>query len=104
MNKYIIITTLCDKEEIANKISDSLLEKKLVTGCQISKVKSKFWWEDKVKEIDEYKIVITTKNSLFNDIKKEIEKIHDYEIPPISCTEMINANEEFFEWIDKYTK
>ena len=30
MDKYIIVTTLCNKEEIANKIIDTLLEKKLV--------------------------------------------------------------------------
>ena len=27
MNKYIMVTTLCDKEEIANKIQELLLNK-----------------------------------------------------------------------------
>lgn len=27
LNEYIIVTTFCDKEEIANKIVDTLLEK-----------------------------------------------------------------------------
>ena len=30
MNKYIIVTTLCNNEEISNKIIDTLLQKKLV--------------------------------------------------------------------------
>lgn len=38
MEKYIVVTTLCDKEEIANKIIDTLLGKKLVAGSQLSKV------------------------------------------------------------------
>jgi len=29
MDKYIVITTLCNKEEIANKITNILLEKRL---------------------------------------------------------------------------
>ena len=37
LNEYIIVTTLCDKEEIANKIVDTLLEKRLVAGSQLSK-------------------------------------------------------------------
>ena len=41
MDKYIIVTTLCDKEKIANKIIDTLLQKRLVVGSQISKVHSK---------------------------------------------------------------
>lgn len=32
MNKYIVVTTLCNKEEIANKIIDTLLEKRLIAG------------------------------------------------------------------------
>ena len=36
MNKYIIITTLCYREEIASNIVKTLLSKKLVAGSQIS--------------------------------------------------------------------
>lgn len=42
MGKYIVITTLCDKKEIADKIQNTLLEKRLVAGCQISKRKFSF--------------------------------------------------------------
>lgn len=44
MNKYIVVTTLYDKEDIAIKIVGVLLEKKLVAGSQISKVNSKYWF------------------------------------------------------------
>ncbi len=50
MNKYIIVTTLCNKEEIANKIINTLLEKRLVAGTQISKVHSKYWWNNNLEE------------------------------------------------------
>lgn len=36
MDKYIIVTTLCNKEEIANKIIDTLLEKKLIVGSKVT--------------------------------------------------------------------
>lgn len=36
MDKYIIVTTLCNKEEIANKIIDTLLENKLIVGSQVT--------------------------------------------------------------------
>lgn len=39
-NNYIIITTLCDDELIANKIINILLKEKLVAGVQIEEVKS----------------------------------------------------------------
>ena len=47
MNKYIIIRTFCDKEEIANNIVNTLLEKKLVAGTQKQKIYLKYWCNNK---------------------------------------------------------
>ena len=104
MDKYIIVTTLCNKEEIANKIIDTLFLKKLVSGSQISKVHSKYWWNNKLEECDEYKVEFRTKESLFSKIENEIKKIHDYEVAEISYTEVKNGNKEFFNWISENLK
>ena len=101
MDKYIIVTTLCDKEEIANKIIDTLLEKKLIVGSQVTKVHSKYWWNNKLEECDEYKLEFRTKDTIFNEIENEIKQIHDYEVAEISYYEIKNASKEFFDWIDK---
>ena len=101
MDKYIIVTTLCNKEEIANKIIDTLLEKKLVAGSQVSKVHSKYWWNNELEECDEYKLEFRTKETIFNEIENEIKQIHDYEVAEISYYEIKNASKEFFDWIDK---
>ena len=101
MDKYIIVTTVCDKEEIANKIIDTLLEKKLIAGSQVTKVHSKYWWNNKLEECDEYKLEFRTKETIFNEIENEIKQIHDYEVAEISYYEIKNASKEFFDWIDK---
>ena len=104
MDKYIVVTTLCDKEEISHKIINTLLEKKLVAGSQLSKVHSKYWWNNELEECDEYKIEFRSKEDLFDEIKEEINKIHDYEVAEISCNEILNADVEFLKWIDDNTK
>ena len=104
MNKYIIVTTLCNKEEIANKIVDSLLEKRLVVGSQCLKVHSKYWWNNKLEECDEYKLEFRTKDSLLDEIESEIKKIHDYDVPEISSYEITKGSREFLNWIDENTK
>ena len=101
MDKYIIVTTLCNKEEIANKIIDTLLEKKLIVGSQVTKVHSKYWWNNKLEECDEYKLEFRTKETIFNEIENETKQIHDYEVAEISYYEIKNASKEFFDWIDK---
>ena len=104
MDKYIIITTLCDKEEIANRITDTLLEKRLVAGSQLSKVRSKYWWNNELEECDEYKLEFRTKESLFAEIESEIKKIYDYETAEISYSEIKGASKDFLDWIDEETK
>ena len=104
MDKYIIVTTLCNKKEIANRIIDILLKNKLVAGAQISKIHSKYWWNNELEECDEYKLEFRTKESLFTEIESEINKIHDYDTAEISYSEIIDANMNFLTWIDKETK
>lgn len=101
MDAYIIVTTLCDKEEIANKIINRLLEKKLVIGSQVSKVHSKYWLNNELEESDEYKLEFRTKENLFSKIENEIKKIHNYETAEISYSEIKGASKEFLDWIDK---
>ena len=104
MDKYIIVTTLCNKEEIANKIVDVLLEKRLIAGSQVSKVHSKYWWNNKLEECDEYKLEFRTKEKFFSKIESEIKKKHDYDVAEISYSEIKNANKEFLNWIDENVK
>ena len=101
MDKYIIVTTLCNKEEVANKIIDTLLEKKLIAGSQVNKVHSKYWWNNKLEECNEYKLEFRTKEKLFSKIENEIKRIHDYEVAEISYYEIKNASKKFLDWIDK---
>ena len=104
MDKYIIVTTLCDKKEVVNKIIETLLSEKLVAGSQVFKIHSKYWWDGKLEECDEYKIEFRTKESLFEEVTDRIKKIHDYEVAEISSYEITNSNNEFLKWIDENTK
>jgi periplasmic divalent cation tolerance protein len=101
MDKYIIVRTFCDKEDIANRIIVTLLEKKLVAGSQLSKVHSTYWWNNEIEVCDEFKMEFRSKESLFSRIVKEIKNIHDYDVAEISYCEIDGANEEFLKWIDE---
>jgi periplasmic divalent cation tolerance protein len=104
MDKYIIITTLCNKQEIATNIQDTLLNQKLIAGCQISLVDSKYFWKGKLEQTKEYHIEMRSKKSLYDRIEKEIKKINDYDVCEISYYEIQGGNKEIFDWIDECTK
>jgi len=103
MEKYIIVTTFCKDKNTAESICDTLLNKNLVAGCQVSKVDSKYWWKGRLEMAHEYKLEFRTIGSFFDEIASEINELHDYEVPEISATEFWNANDEFIEWINENT-
>ena len=98
---YYIVTTLCDKQEIAEKISKTLMQNKLVAGSQISKVKSDYWWGGKIETKEEFKLEFRTRSDKVNEIVEVIKSIHDYHVPAISKTEIRCLTEEMEKWIDE---
>lgn len=101
MDTYIIVKTLCNKSEIANNIVENVLNKKLIAGCQIYECNSKYHWNGEIEKEKEYLIEMRTKLSKFNEIEKEVERIHDYDTCEISYVEILGANKEFLNWIDE---
>lgn len=101
MNDYIIVTTLCNKKEVADKIINCLLEKHLVAGSHLYEVESKYWWDNKIEFEKEYKIDFRTKREHFSEIEYEIKKIHDYYVAEISSVRIDNGSKEFLKWIDE---
>ncbi len=103
MGKYIVITTLSDDLDCINQIQYKLLNDHLVSGCQVSKVDSTYWWDHKITTSVEYKLEVRTIDSLFLEIESVIRKYHNYKLPEISYVE-IKGSDEFLNWISEYTK
>ena len=104
MSRYIVVTTLCNKLDVAQNIADALLNKRLVAGSQIESVHSKYWWNRELEECEEYKLEFRTKESLLKEVEEEIKKVHDYEVAEISYYEIKSENMDFLNWIEKNTK
>ena len=104
MDRYIVVVTLCNKKEIANKIIDRLLEEHLVAGAQVYECNSKYWWNNSLEESPEYRLEFRTKEHLFKEIEDAIKELHDYETCEITSYELINGSKEIFDWIDENTK
>lgn len=93
----------CRDEEEARKISMHLVKNRLAACTNMFPIRSMYWWKDKIEETEEYAVIAKTIDENYEKIKKEIKKIHSYEVP---CIMKINAdvNEEYGNWIKKETK
>ena len=104
MTKYYNIKTAIDSKEIANKITKSLLEKRLVSSVQQKEISSSYWWNNQIETSHEYLLEMKTKKALYKEVEKEIRKLHTYEVPEIYAEEIKEGLPEYFKWIEKNTK
>jgi periplasmic divalent cation tolerance protein len=105
MNKYIqIITTTSSKEE-ANKIANTLIEKKIAACVQIlGPIESIYKWKGKIEKANEFLCLIKTKADKEKEIVFTIKSLHSYEIPEIIVMPIIGGNEDYLNWIEKEIK
>jgi len=96
---YLTICTTTDNIDIANKISEFILNEKYSPCIQIiPNVSSKYIWKDKIKSAIEYRIDIKT-NSLQKDkIINIIKDIHNYDAPEIISSEIKILDNNYENW------
>ena len=100
VKKYIIVQTHTNKKQIYENISKSLVEKKMTACVNIyPAVLSIYRYNSEVVEDNEYLIHVKTTANKFNEIRKIIERLHNYETPEIISLEILEGNEKYLKWI-----
>ena len=104
MNKYIMITTTFDNQEEANRITELLLEKRLVSCCQLSNITSSYYWKGKIEHSDEFLLQMKSRKGLFKEIEKVILENHSYETPQLIAYDIVEGYQGYLDWIEEETK
>lgn len=98
---FVYVTAANQKE--AQKIATHLLQKKLIACANIFPISSMYWWKGKIQNGKEVVVILKTIQNNYTTIKKEIEKIHSYEIPCIIQIP-VKVNEKYGGWMRKEMK
>lgn len=101
--KFIIIYITHKNLKEAKKVAEFLLEKRLIACVNYFPIESSYWWNGKIENSKEIVSLVKTKKENWNKVKKEVEKIHPYDVPCIMKIE-VGANEKYANWIKKETK
>ncbi len=97
--KPIIVQTTTNSKDEAKKIAKILLESKLASCIQISKIDSLYIWENEMCEDEEYLLLIKTKKEKFKKIKSKIKELHSYDLPEIISIHIDDLSKEYKKYI-----
>ena len=104
MNQYIMITTTFDNQEEANRITELLLEKRLVSCCQLSNITSSYHWKGKIEHTNEFLLQMKSRKGLFKEVEKVILENHSYETPQLIAYDIVEGYQGYLDWINEETK
>ena len=94
----IVYVTTSSKEE-ASKIAHYLLESKLIACANLFPINSVYRWEGEIKEDAEFVLLLKTIDKNYDQIVKEISKLHSYSVPCILKMD-VKSNEVYEKWVD----
>ena len=100
VKKYIIVQTHTNKKQVYEDISRSLIEKRMGACVNVyPSVLSIYRYKNQVVEDNEYLIHVKATSDKFTEIRKIIERLHNYETPEIISLEILEGNEKYLKWI-----
>ena len=98
MKPVIIVSTFPSKQSV-NSIADLLVKKKLAACVNIIKISSIYTWFGKTENKDEYLALFKTTKKNQLTLKKELEKLHPYDIAEIAEINVESINQPYMKWL-----
>ena len=98
MKPVIIVSTFPSKQSV-NSIADLLVKKKLAACVNIIKISSIYTWFGKTENKDEYLALFKTTKKNQLTLKKELEKLHPYDVAEIAEINVESINQPYMKWI-----
>ena len=94
----VIVSTFPSKQSVTS-IANKLVKKKLAACVNITKITSVYTWKGKVENQNEYLALFKTTKKNQLTLKKELKKLHPYDVPEIAEINVESINQPYMKWL-----
>ena len=98
MTTIAVLTTTSSLAE-AKAIAHALVERSLAACVQISEIESVYRWEGAVQQDSEYRLLVKTTETRYEDVEAAIRELHSYELPAICAFDFRHTFEPYADWV-----
>lgn len=95
----ILISTFSNEKLLISLSNLLIAEKKLCACVNYTKVNSIYMWNSSLHHEQEFIAFFKTSEDCVEDLKREIKKNHEYEIPEIIVLDMDYVSSDYLSWI-----
>ena len=98
MKPVIIVSTFPSKQSVTS-IANKLVKKRLVACVNITMISSIYTWKGKIENQNEYLALFKTTKKNQSVLKKELKKLHPYDVPEIAEINVESVNQPYMKWL-----
>lgn len=90
--------------EVAESVSKTLLEARLVACANIlAPHRSLYWWEGAVQDEEEVAVLYKTRREQYEAVEARIKALHPYDVPCIVSWPVHKGEQGFVSWVREQT-
>lgn len=99
----VIVLISCGNSLEARRIARALVERRLAACANIlqSPVESIYRWKGNVESAKEYLIVAKTSRLRFEALRKQVQRLHSYDVPEIIALPIAAGSRDYLNWISE---
>ena len=98
MKPVIIVSTFPSKQSVTS-IANKLVKKRLAACVNITMISSIYTWKGKIENQNEYLALFKTTKKNQSVLKKELKKLHPYDVPEIAEINVESVNQQYMKWL-----
>ena len=101
MARFQIVLVTCGSKAEATKIARALVEQRLAACVNVltAPIESIYRWKGRTESAKEFLLVIKSTQSRFAAIRREIAKLHSYEVPEIIALPISAGSPQYLKWL-----
>jgi len=96
---FVELVLTCGSWQEAQRITDALLARHLVACVEQLEVRSKNWWQGKLEDNKEIKLIMKSIAANFEKIETEALKHHTYETFVLQAFPVAQTNDDAIAWL-----
>jgi periplasmic divalent cation tolerance protein len=104
MERAVLVYTTWPSIVEAERAGRSIVEQRLAACVNIMPgLISHYWWEGKIERAEEIVMIVKTRASLAEAVRKAVKEAHSYETPSVMVLPVESVDAEYYAWIVKET-
>jgi periplasmic divalent cation tolerance protein len=104
MERAVLVYTTWGSIVEAERAGRQMVERRLAACVNIMPgMISYYWWEGKIERGEETVMIVKTRASLAEGVRKAVKEMHSYTTPSVMVVPVESADLDYYEWIVRET-